>query len=139
MAEAPDKFREEAKEVAAEAHGAARDDKDARGDALTAQLLNMFETLQNNMLRHMESEGAVVQALQISITALTVKTDRFMAAFPDGDPRAHCEYHELLIATAREKKEFWTKMRYDLTRLGLLAFSLWALYALWKSFLLGPK
>ncbi len=130
---------EELNGTAAEVRAVARDSKDLRGDMLTAQLLNTFETLQNNMLQHMEKEGTVIKEMSNSIAELTIKADRFLLAFPDGDPRAHCEYHELLIAAARDKREFWKRMRFHLVEVGLFSFLAWALYALWKAFLMGPR
>lgn len=44
MAEAPDKYREEAREVAAASHGASRDDRDRRQDALMADIVSMMRS-----------------------------------------------------------------------------------------------
>jgi hypothetical protein len=52
-------------------------------------------------------------------TVAEIKAD-IAAGFPDGDARAHREYHEDLIAEAKEKKEFWQRMRYELYRYGVI-------------------
>lgn len=126
-------------ETADAAHTLAQDERSVRSDAVTAQLLAMFQTLQTQMLSHMDREGTVIQGMLTELAALSAKTDRFLAAFPDGDPKSHCEYHELVISTMRDKHDFWKKMRYDLIRWGVFGFALWGLYALWRAFLLGPK
>lgn len=130
---------EEASVTAADVAAAARDERDVRGDAVTAQLLKLFEELQARVLLHMDEESKIIRDLSSGLVELTAKTNQFLSAFPDGDAKAHCEYHQLLIATARDKSEFWKKMRYDLVRYGLLGFLAWGLYYLWKAFLLGPK
>jgi hypothetical protein len=116
------------------------DKEDRRAtDAITAKLLEMVDRLQHKVLEHMATEALVTQGLIESVARVEAKADQFMAAFPDNDHRSHRVYHELLIAEARYKKEFWRKLLYDLMRLGALGFLVWAGYALWKAFLLGPK
>lgn len=125
--------------VAADHAAAARDERDVRGDAVTAQLLKLFEDLQSRVMSHMDEEATIIRGLSSGLSELTAKTEQFLSAFPGGDAKAHCEYHQLLIDAARDRSEFWKKMRYDLTRWGLFGFLVWGLYALWKAFLLGPK
>lgn len=60
-------------------------------------------------------------------------------AFPDGDPIEHKKYHLSLIRQADSKTAFWDKMRFELTRWGLIGFLGWVVYQLWVAFLHGPK
>lgn len=59
-------------------------------------------------------------------------------AFPEGDPDGHRKHHEAVIKAAEEKAEFWTKMRYEITKYGLIGFIAWAGGYLWLGFLQGP-
>jgi hypothetical protein len=96
-----------------------------------------------------------VKNVKLSVNALDDKLDGHMRdetvqlaeaiasimnkSFPEGDPHGHRKHHELAIKAAEDKAAFWDKMRFELSRLGLAGFTVWALYALWKAFLLGPK
>lgn len=138
MAEAPDRFREEAKEVAAEAHGAARHDKDMR-TRITAKLLDMVDHLQRDVVEHMKKEGETVRELKEGLARVEKKVDDFVDAFPDGDAVQHRLAHEGQIQTAREKREFWGKIKFTLVALALTAATGWIGVVVWKAFLLGPK
>lgn len=138
MAEAPDRFREEAKEVAAEAHGAARDDKDMRSDRITAKLLDMVDHLQRDVVDHMRKERETVQELKEGLARVETKVAEFVSAFPDGDAIQHRLAHEAQIEAAREKKEFWGKIKFTLVALVLAAVTGWIGVVVWKAFLLGP-
>ncbi len=59
-------------------------------------------------------------------------------SFPQGDPAGHRRYHEASIKAAEDKALFWGKMRFEITRWGLIGFLGWVVYALWQSFLQGP-
>jgi NTP pyrophosphatase (non-canonical NTP hydrolase) len=60
-------------------------------------------------------------------------------AFPEGDTDGHRRAHEAWINKANKSAEFYDKMKTALAQYGLLAFAGWAAYALWNSFLQGPK
>ena len=84
----------------------------------------------------------LVQEVQDSQTEMSRKMDEVPAniaaalavlmknAFPKGDPDGHRKHHEALIKAAEEKAEFWKKMRYEITRWGLMGFLGWALWTL---------
>ena len=139
MTEVPDKFREEAKEIAAATHGAARDDKDARHDALTAQLLDMYKELQKAMFGKMDAEGEKVQDLKEGLGRLEGKVDTFIAAFPNKDPVGHLLAHEKEIKDAEKRDIFREKMKFLFWGLAMTAVSGWVLIVVWKAFLAGPK
>ena len=141
MAETPDKFREEAKAVADEAHGAARDDKDMRSDRITAKLLDMVDHLQRDVVDHMVRERATVNELKEGLARVEAKVAEFVSAFPSGDAVQHRLAHEAQIEAAREKKEFWGKIKFTLVALILTAVTGWTGWIgviVWKAFLLGP-
>lgn len=60
-------------------------------------------------------------------------------AFPEGDPDGHRKHHELVIAREEARAEFWQKMLFELSRVGLLGFLGWLGVLAWKALLLGPK
>lgn len=78
MSEILDKFREEAKEVAAAAHGAARDDKDTRRDELFSRFLTLYEKLNEVIRMHLADEGEKVQELKDGLSRVEIKVDRFV-------------------------------------------------------------
>lgn len=59
-------------------------------------------------------------------------------SFPQGDALGHKKHHELSIKAAEDRAAFWSKMRFELSRWGLIGFIGWVVYSLWKAFLLGP-
>ncbi len=61
------------------------------------------------------------------------------AAFPNGDPTGHRAAHEAWLHKTQASAQFWEKMRFELSRAGLIGFLIWAFVELWKSFLAGPK
>ncbi len=71
--------------------------------------------------------------------ALAKAMAKMMAdSFPEGDPQGHRRYHESSIRQAEAKAEFWSKLRIELAKYGLVGFIGWALFALWQAFLQGP-
>ncbi len=62
-----------------------------------------------------------------------------LKAFPRGDPDAHRLHHELAIQNAEAKAKFWQTMSTEIAKWGLIGFLGWAGFALWKTFLMGPK
>ena len=139
MVELPDKYREEAKEVAAATHGAARDEGDSRKDAMTAQLLRMFEGMNTEIIGYIKTQALITNNVLANLDKAQTAIDRLMSAFAEDDPIAHREYHELLIKIVRDRSEFWSKMRWHLVEVGIFSFLAWAGYQLWKAFLMGPK
>ena len=62
----------------------------------------------------------------------------YVSAFPDGDPDGHRRHHELVIKREEERVLFWTTMKNELAKWGLIGFVGWAIYYLWIGFLKGP-
>lgn len=86
-------------------------------------------SLDNKLEGHMKDETLELAEAIASI---------MRKAFPEGDPAGHRATHEADIQAAKDKAEFWKKMRFELSRAGLLAFLLWAAVQLWKGALSGP-
>jgi len=59
-------------------------------------------------------------------------------SFPGGDETGHKSHHEAVIKREEERAEFWSTMRKELAKYGLIGFFGWAAYALWTAFLQGP-
>ena len=132
------KFREEAREVAA-AHGAARDDKDARHDAFTSRLLTLYEGLQKTMVEYMIGEGEKVQEIKDGLARVEAKVDSFVAGFPAGDAVLHRLAHEAQIKDELKKEQFWGKMKFAFWALVMASATLWIGVVAWKAFLMGPE
>lgn len=69
----------------------------------------------------------------------TTITEAVAESVPDGDVEGHRRHHMALIKKAEENAEFWSKMRIELGKAGLLGFLSWAAYALWQAFVMGIK
>ncbi len=65
--------------------------------------------------------------------------DLIRSGFPDGDPTGHRRYHEAEMARIEARAAFWEKMRFELAKWGLIGFAAWALQALLRAVLSGPK
>ncbi|NMG64872.1 hypothetical protein GPA19_07930 [Azoarcus indigens] len=65
--------------------------------------------------------------------------DLIRSGFPDGDPAGHCRYHEAEMARIEARAAFWSKLRFELAKWGLLGFLGWCVFALWRAALVGPK
>lgn len=96
---------------------------------LVQQIYDSNVAMDEKLTEHMK---AVPQELAKAIAKLMADS------FPEGDPQGHRKYHESSIKQAEAKAEFWSKMRVELAKYGLLGFVGWAFYALWQAFLQGP-
>lgn len=96
-------------------------------------------TLSKELRAHITNSAERHSDLSAKITGTDAVCSGIMQGFPNDDPRGHREYHEELIEHARARKEFWQKLALELAKAGLIGFSIWALAALWESFLKGPK
>jgi len=95
------------------------------------------KALNVRLSNHMHDETL---ELAEAVTSLMVK------AFAGGDPGVHKAWHEAQIQEAlakadaeKAKKEFWSKLLFELAKFGLLGFVGWVVLTLWKGFLIGPK
>ena len=66
-------------------------------------------------------------------------SDLMTNAFPEGDPSGHKRAHEEQMQAISDKAEFWRKMRFELSRAGLVGFLVWATVQLWHGVLQGPS
>ena len=86
--------------------------------------------LNGRLANHMKDETL---ELAEAVAALMVKS------FPEGDPDGHRAYHEAQMDAAKDRAEFWKKMRFELSRAGLAGFLLWVGVQLWHGVLAGPS
>ena len=58
-------------------------------------------------------------------------------SFPQGDPEGHRAYHEDSIKRAEANAEFWSKMRFEISKWGLIGFLGWFIgmvaVSVWKT------
>jgi len=140
MADDFDKYREEAKEVAAATHGAARDDRDARQDRLSDRLLGMYEKAQDAMFTRMAMEGDTVREIKEGLARVEKQVDEFVKAFPEGDPVKHRLGHEADLDFAKTKKYILTGVVVTVVAMLTVAAIVWVIsVAVWPAFLHGPK
>jgi arginine deiminase len=60
-------------------------------------------------------------------------------AFPDGDPKGHREAHEAAMQIVRDRREFWKKMLFEISKYGLLGLLGWLAWVAWLAVLKGPR
>lgn len=100
--------------------------------APSSELLILVQEVKDNQVQI----AAKLEAVPTDIaTALAVL---MRDAFPEGDPDGHRKHHEAVIKAAEAKAEFWEKMRYEITKYGLIGFIAWAGGYLWLGILQGP-
>ena len=80
---------------------------------------------------HMRVEEHDLQLLHDKIGALHM-------AFPNGDLAGHVAYHMDIIQIMADRKEFWKKMRYEVSKYGLIGLVGWLVVLLWNGVLHGP-
>lgn len=141
MAEPPDRFREEGKNLAAaDAHySAARDDKDERSDRVTARLLDMCIDLQAKVFDHMTITGANVRELKDGLTRLEKKVEEFVSAFPEGDAIKHRLAHEDYMKKRLKRETFREKITFTIAVFIICGVLGWLAVVVWGAFLMGPK
>lgn len=59
-------------------------------------------------------------------------------SFPQGDPDGHRAAHEAWIKREEDKTEFWKKMRFEVSRWGIIGLLGWLAIVAWKAVLQGP-
>ena len=95
--------------------------EDAFGDL--HRRLESVEQIQQLIHKIYESTNATearVSNLMISFSSYAAKQDRIATGFPADDPDGHRRAHELFIEQARDKAEFWKKMRDEVAKYGAI-------------------
>lgn len=91
-------------------------------------------TLNKTLIEHIEREPADrAESVKVAIKVAMAE------AFPEGDPKAHRETHEADMQIVRDRREFWKKMLFEITKHGLIVLSCWLIWVAWIAFLKGPK
>lgn len=62
----------------------------------------------------------------------------FNVSMPNGDPLLHQQIHDTDIQLIKDRKEFWKKLLFEISKTGLLGLLVWIAYALWGALLAGP-
>ena len=62
----------------------------------------------------------------------------FERSFPEGDPEGHRAHHELVIQREKERVEFWSSMKKEVVKWGLIGVLSFLAYSAWAAFLKGP-
>lgn len=70
-------------------------------------------------LLHQKHEEVSIHEVIETLERNTEMINSILDAFPDGDVRRHREYHDQLIATAKEQQDFWRDLKLDLAKKGL--------------------
>lgn len=105
----------------------------------TPNLLMQLIADSNEKLEQLAESGRQTRRLVEEALEMTKGlSEEFRGAFPSGDPEAHREYHEALIGEARQRKEFWNKLVFELTKWGLIGFLGWLVIQVWTGALKGP-
>ena len=89
-----------------------------------------------------------IEAMDVKLTAhitdetLTLATEiatLMNKSFPQGDPEGHRATHEAAIKRAEAGAEFWSKMRFEISKWGLIGFTGWFIgmiaMSVWKTHL----
>ena len=85
--------------------------------------LESVESIQQLIHKIYESTNATesrVSNLMISFSSYAAKQDRIATGFPLDDPDGHRRAHEMFIEQARDRAQFWKKMRDEVSKYGLL-------------------
>lgn len=91
-------------------------------------------TLNKALIEHIEREPADrAESVKVAIRGAMAE------AFPEGDPKSHREAHEAAMQIVRDRREFWKKMLFEITKLGLVGLLGWLIWVAWIAFLKGPK
>jgi len=97
---------------------------------LMQQVHDKIEAMDARLTQHMTDETLT---LAEEIAALMSK------AFPQGDPDGHRLEHELRMQAAKDRADFWKKLRDEIMTKGILGLLALAAVWIWAGFLRGPK
>jgi len=87
-----------------------------------------IDTMDTKLTQHIHDETS---SLAEEIASLIIKS------FPEGDPDGHRKDHELSIKRAKASADFWEKMRFEISKWGLIGFTGWFIgmiaLSVWKT------
>lgn len=89
-------------------------------------ILSLLHQLRDELRAHMDGEEARFDSI-------------LQRSFPGGDPIGHRLVHEAQMKAVLDRSAFWSKMRFEITKYGLIGFLGWGVFALWLALLKGPK
>lgn len=88
-----------------------------------------FESLRELIREHGEALKHISEQLAIVSSMATCVAE----GFPGRDAKAHREYHEALMRKVEARTEFFQKLLFELTKLGIVGFTGWAAITLWRA------
>lgn len=97
---------------------------------LMQQVYDKLDAMDKKLTLHMSEESATLVKELAAIMSVS---------FPGGDGVGHRTYHEAQMQAVLDKAQFWKTMRTEVSKYGLLGIIGWVTYAVWISFLKGPK
>lgn len=105
----------------------------------TRKLTEAISEVDGILKSHMHDHEVNQRSLENIVTSIRLEINHALKGFPNDDPLSHREYHEAKIEQIKSRAEFWKKMTFELSKMGLLGFVAWVVYSMWISFLHGPK
>lgn len=95
-------------------------------------VVEALDGLRNDInARHTEN-SSTLEVLEGKVNEVISRVDDLHRGFPDGDPDAHCRYHETLIRKAEARADFYTDLRAELAKKGLWALIVLIGVAVWQ-------
>ena len=94
------------------------------------QVYDKLDAMDKKLTLHMGEEASTLVKELAAIMSVS---------FPGGDGAGHRTYHEAQMQVVLDKAQFWKTMRTEVSKYGLLGVIGWVTYAVWISFLKGPK
>lgn len=104
-------------------------------DPVMRALLEIAGTLDELKAAHADTRNMIEDHMKGDDHLLGV----IRSAFPGDDPEGHRRYHEALIDEAVQRKEFWRKLFFEVSKYGLIGFLGWLFIQLWNGALKGPQ
>jgi hypothetical protein len=96
---------------------------------LVQQVHDKIEAMDARLTQHMTDE---------TLTLAEEIANLMNKSFPQGDPEGHRAYHEASIKRAEANAEFWSKMRFEISKWGLIGFLGWFIgmvaVSVWKNY-----
>lgn len=63
----------------------------------------------------------------------------FMLSMPGDNPGLHRQIHEEELQILKDRKAFWGRLLFEISKYGLIGLFSWMAYTLWAAFVIGPS
>lgn len=98
-------------------------------DSLLVEVLQEVKSLSDKVTNMDSIFRSHVHDEESNLKATAELIGQAMSGFPGGDPKGHCEAHLADMQRIKDRAEFWKKMTFELSKLGIVGFAGWVLYA----------